>query len=82
VIARAGVGQYAFHRGQLELGPPPAKPQAAAPAAADQPGQSEAKLELLQDLFLGNQVIQEQKAKELKELYEKKSKGVQAQDAF
>jgi len=95
VIARAGDGQYAFHRGTLDLGPPPAppatpKPQSAAPQgrAGQAPGQSMesapegAQQELLQELFKSNRMIQEQKGKELKDLYEKKSKGVQAQDAF
>jgi tetratricopeptide (TPR) repeat protein len=90
VIARAGSGQYAFHRGQVDLGPPPApaqRPQTAAPAtgqAGQAPAATEpsAQPELLQELFKSNRMIQEQKGKELKDLYEKKSKGVQAQDAF
>ncbi len=83
VIARAGDGQYAFYRGTLELGPPPApaaKPQAGQTAAPAAP--APAQQELLQELFESNRMIQQQKGKELKDLYEKKSKGVQAQDAF
>jgi hypothetical protein len=89
VIARAGDAQYAFHRGSLDLGPPPAppKPQTAAPSQApaqtmDPAAQPPAQQELLQELFKSNRMIQEQKGKELKDLYETKSKGVQAQQAF
>jgi uncharacterized protein YfaS (alpha-2-macroglobulin family)/tetratricopeptide (TPR) repeat protein len=86
VIARAGDGQYAFYRGQLELGPPPApaKPEAAK-SATQMPAQQAAEgqqQELLQDLFKSNRMIQEQKGKELKELYEKKPQGLPAQQAF
>lgn len=84
VIARAGAGQYAFHRGQQELGSPPAaatKPAAEAAPAAD-PGQPAGQQQLLEDLIQGNRMIQQQKGKELKELYEKKPMGVPAQQAF
>jgi hypothetical protein len=100
VIARAGDRQYAFHRGQIELGPPPpppapapvpqpplARPEARAQTAApaqtmDLPAAGDSQQELLKGLFEGNRLIQQQKDKELKDLYEKKQKGVQAQQAF
>ncbi len=88
VIARGGDGQYAFHRGSLELGPPPAPPAKPGAAKGDQPAQTAApapqagQQQLLENLNQSNRMIQEQKGKELKDLYEKKQQGVKAQQAF
>ena len=54
----------------------------------DQPAQNAApqprveQQELLDDLMKSNRMIQEQKGKELKDLYEKRQQGVKAQQAF
>jgi tetratricopeptide (TPR) repeat protein len=85
VIARAGTGQYAFHRGQQDLGPPPAQPGKQQAPVAPSPAASEpggAQQELLKEVFQGNRMIQEQKGKELQNLYDKKNFGVPAQQAF
>lgn len=73
VIAQADANRYAFHRGQQELGPPPApakpnapsEPQAAAPAQ-----QPTGKGELLKGLIDANNDIQQQQQQQLEEVYD------------
>jgi hypothetical protein len=83
VIAQLDARRYAFYRGSTELGPPPApaKPQAGAPAPAQQPGQSNEKL-LLEGLEGQNRMIQEQQRMNLDQLWQRKQEGVKAQQAY
>ena len=90
VIANATGSLYAFHRGQIDLGPPPeeaarrtsrpGKPKAqdkSAPAAA-QPAEAG----LLDQLMRQNFDIQSERSQQLRGLYEQRNKGVQVQKAF
>lgn len=84
VIAQAEGDRYAFFRGQLELGPPPA--DAAAPQQDPgnaAPGQSAGDGESLLDAVRGrNSAIQQEQQQQLKNLYEQDKKGVDASDAY
>jgi len=87
VIARAGDGQYAFHRGTLEMGPPPAPANAPAPNAppaqpAMQQGQQQQKESLLEGLYKENSRIQDGNNEKLQQLYKNPTKGVKTKAAF
>ena len=91
VIAQADAGRYAFFRGQTSLGP--AAPPAAAPAApaqqraatpADGKALPAASLEqlLLQGLQETNVENQGRQVEQLKQMYKREQKGVEAQKAY
>ncbi|HEV3005705.1 MAG TPA: outer membrane protein assembly factor BamD, partial [Pirellulales bacterium] len=84
VIAEAGEGRYAFYRGTLELGPPPAAP--APQKAESQPpaGGSPASnaQQLLEGLNQSNEAIQRMQGDNLNNLYQKNKKGVQVKEAY
>ncbi|HEV3025746.1 MAG TPA: tetratricopeptide repeat protein, partial [Pirellulales bacterium] len=82
VIAEAGAGRYAFYRGTLELGPPPAAPTPPAPQPAEQkPGASQTE-QLLEGLNKSNDAIQRMQGENLQKLYKRNKQGVQAMDAY
>jgi hypothetical protein len=84
VIAEAGEGRYAFYRGTLELGPPPATP--VPQKAVDQPPAGGAPAnnaqQLLEGLNQSNEAIQRMQGDNLKNLYQKNKKGVQVKEAY
>ena len=84
VIAEAGGGRYAFYRGTVELGPPPAattppvsEPASAAPRPAVGPAD-----ELLKCLNDSNGSIQQIQCENLQKLYQRNKQGVQAMEAY
>ena len=81
VIAEAGAGRYAFYRGTLELGPPPAaEAKPPAPPDASRPaGQAE---QLLKGLNESNGAIQQMQGEQLQKLYKRNKQGVQAMEAY
>jgi hypothetical protein len=82
VIAEAGAGRYAFYRGTLELGPPPAAAPPPAQKPADQtPGASQTE-QLLEGLNKSNDAIQRMQGENLQKLYKRNKQGVQAMDAY
>jgi hypothetical protein len=82
VIAEAGAGRYAFYRGTLELGPPPAAATPPAPQPAEQaPGGGQTE-QLLQELYRINGAIQQMQGENLQKLYQRNKQGVKAMDAF
>jgi hypothetical protein len=83
VIAEAGAGRYAFYRGTLELGPPPAvtTPAPGPATAAPQPSGSQAD-QLLKGLFDNNGAIQQLQGENLQKLYKRNKQGVQASEAY
>ncbi len=83
VIAEAGAGRYAFYRGMLELGPPPAA--AAAPPAPMPEGHTPAggqTVPLLKCLEDCNGAIQQLQGENLQKLYKRNKQGVQAMEAY
>lgn len=85
VIAQVDERRYAFYRGKVELGPPPAPatPPPAAKEPAQQPASAkDAEGELLEGLRSGNQMIIQEQQQNLKQLYENKPSGVEVQKAY
>jgi hypothetical protein len=83
VIAEAGAGRYAFYRGTLELGPPPAATKPAPEPAAAAPQQSGSQAEqLLRGLNESNGAIQQLQGENLQKLYKRNKQGVQASEAY
>jgi tetratricopeptide (TPR) repeat protein len=86
VIAQVEDDRYAFFRGQTELGPPPAAPNAPAAQAATPPGEGKSLSNeriLLEQLQGGNRDIQRRQNELLDNNYRMPSNsGVKAQSAF
>jgi hypothetical protein len=86
VIAEAGSGRYAFYRGTLELGPPPApaaQPQKAEIPQAPVDNKPNSNVQqLLDNLNKSNEGIQRMQSDNLKNLYQKNKQGVKASDAY
>jgi hypothetical protein len=89
VIAQFDTRRYAFHRGAVELGPPPAPPaqRPAAPAenkaGGAQAGQQQSQEEqLLEGLRSQNTMINEEQKANLKKIYQQQRKGVNPGQAF
>ncbi|MHB1035874.1 MAG: tetratricopeptide repeat protein [Pirellulales bacterium] len=90
VIAQAEGGRYAFFRGQVELGPPPAPPAPAEASAAggmqsssSKPsGKARLESDLLEGLQKSNSDIQQLQQRNLKGLYDQNKQGVKASEAY
>ena len=85
VIAQADPTRYAFHRGQTDLAPQPARGQAQraaeeAPAEAAAPAKSKA--DLLEGLQRANVKFQAEQVEQLQQTYQSDDQGVEAQEAF
>ncbi len=89
VIAQADGARYAFFRGKIDLGPPPAQPAPAAAAPQAKYGQKAADApakpgedQLLRELQIGNSIIQGENKRILDNNYKQNREGVQAKEAF
>jgi tetratricopeptide (TPR) repeat protein len=81
VIAKTGANRYAFYRGKMPLGPPPAA--ANAPAQAAQPASKpEGKDSLLDGLRMQNQGINQIQRDNYRGLLKNSTQGIKAKGAF
>jgi hypothetical protein len=83
VIAQASPGRYAFHRGSVELGPPPPAPnQPGKPGNKSQQMQEGKPADLLENLRVKNSAVIEQQRGNLKQIYQQDKQGVAPEAAF
>ena len=87
VIAEAGAGRYAFYRGTLDLGPPPAPAQAPQLQQTDSKAPSDGKpaseaQQLLEGLNQSNSAIQQMQGENLQRFYKQNKQGVQVKEAY
>jgi hypothetical protein len=87
VIAQLDQRRYAFHRGTVELGPPPAPaaqpPAPAKPGAGSKGGQQQSQEDqLLEGLRMQNYQLNSDGEQKLKKIYEQQKKGVNVREAF
>jgi hypothetical protein len=84
-VARKGSNQYAFHRGTIPVGAPPAAPNAPAAPGQGQQGQSQQPgkpSDLRENVRGQNSFNQERQLQRLEQRYKAQDTGVKAKEAY